>query len=264
MTRGLVTAVSCNGAYTFSKAVRGGIVLVPGWGVRGDVHAGVTVRHRSRVAADPGQPNLRQVHLLHRELFDEVGAKGHAVPEGGLGENVTTSGLDLIGLPCGTVLRFGHVAGAAPGFEPIGGAARRSAASATDASRAPGPEGADERDVPADGSALDVVAAGRRTTVKAGMDDVVDVLEGAVRAELARGDGDGRAAVVVTGLRNPCAQIDRFRPGLLKEVLGRDRSGRVVRRAGIMAVVVRGGVVAPGAPVVAEVPTGAHRPLDWV
>ncbi|WP_305788817.1 MOSC domain-containing protein [Symbioplanes lichenis] len=262
MTRGLVAAVSCNGAYTFSKAGRGGIELVPGWGVRGDVHAGVTVRHRSRVAADPEQPNLRQVHLMHRELFDEVGAKGYAVPAGGLGENVTTSGLDLLGLPCGTILRFGPVPATTPDGpgerrpggpgEPVGHARARVRAAA------------DDREVPGDGSALDVVAAARRTIVNAGLSDVADVLEGVVRAELGCGESDGRAAVVVTGLRNPCAQINRFRRGLLKEVLGRGEDGRLVRRAGIMAVVLRGGIVGPGAEVVAEFPAGAHRPLDWV
>src|SRR4051794_32421564 len=91
--RGAVAAVSCNDAYSFSKPNRSAIELVAGLGVRGDIHAGVTVRHRSRVAADPTQPNLRQVHLIHAELHDEVRGVGYEVPAGGLGENVTTSGL---------------------------------------------------------------------------------------------------------------------------------------------------------------------------
>src|SRR5262245_19147589 len=110
MTRAVVAAVSRNDAYTFSKPGRERIEIVPGWGVAGDIHAGLTVRHRSRVAADPTQPNLRQVHLMQGELFGEVEAKGYDVPCGGLGENVTTSGIDLLGLPCGTILRFGAAA----------------------------------------------------------------------------------------------------------------------------------------------------------
>ena len=102
-----VRAVSCNGVYSFSKPNRDEILLVAGLGVEGDVHAGATVRHRSRVRADPSQPNLRQVHLIQGELFGEVAGSGYAVAPGQLGENVTTSGLDLLGLPRGTVLRFG-------------------------------------------------------------------------------------------------------------------------------------------------------------
>src|SRR5919107_624523 len=108
---GEVRAVSCNGVYSFSKPNRDEIVLVPGLGVEGDVHAGVTVRHRSRVRADPSQPNLRQVHLIQSELFGAVAGSGHAVAPGQLGENVTTSGLDLLRLPRGTVLRFGSTPG---------------------------------------------------------------------------------------------------------------------------------------------------------
>src|SRR3954470_15528267 len=105
--RGTVAAVSCNDTYAFTKPVRDEIVLIAGVGVKGDVHAGVHVKHRSRVRADPTQPNFRQVHLIQQELFAEVGAKGYAVAAGNLGENVTTSGIDLLGLPVGTILRFG-------------------------------------------------------------------------------------------------------------------------------------------------------------
>src|SRR3954471_14754002 len=118
--QGTVAAVSCNDTYAFTKPVRGEIVLVAGVGVAGDVHAGVHVKHRGRVRADPTQPNLRQVHLIQQELFAEVGDKGYAVAAGNLGENVTTTGIDLLGLPVGTILRFGppamgHTAGAAEG-----------------------------------------------------------------------------------------------------------------------------------------------------
>ncbi|NDK23344.1 MOSC domain-containing protein [Streptomyces sp. TR1341] len=178
---GSVTAVSSNGVYSFSKPNRPSITLLTGLGVEGDVHAGVTVKHRSRVAQDPTQPNLRQVHLIQEELFAEVGAAGFRVAPGELGENITTRGLDLLALPVGTLLRIG-----------------------------------------------------------------------------------AEAVVEVTGLRNPCLQIDHFRSGLLKQVVGRDDLGNLVRRAGIMSVVTRGGVVRPGDTVRAELPAGPHRPLDRV
>jgi hypothetical protein len=101
---GTVTAVSSNGEYSFTKPNRDSITLLAGLGVEGDVHAGVTVKHRSRVAQDPTQPNLRQVHLVQEELFDEVGAAGFAVAPGDLGENITTRGIDLLALPAGTLL----------------------------------------------------------------------------------------------------------------------------------------------------------------
>lgn len=178
---GRVTAVSSNGEYAFTKPNRDRIRLVAGLGVEGDAHAGVTVKHRSRVAQDPTQPNLRQVHLMHEELFAEVGEEGFKVAPGQLGENITTRGIDLLGLPVGTLLRIGDTA----------------------------------------------------------------VLE-------------------VTGLRNPCLQIDNFQDGLLKQVVGRDGAGNIVRKAGIMSIVREGGVVRPGDTIEAELPSGPHRPLDRV
>ncbi|MFI6108401.1 MOSC domain-containing protein [Streptomyces sp. NPDC051310] len=180
--RGTVTAVSSNGEYAFSKPNRPAITLLAGLGVEGDVHAGVTVKHRSRVAQDPTRPNLRQVHLIHEELFDDLAAAGHTVAPGELGENITTRGIDLLGLPAGTLLRI------------------------------------------------------------------------------------GRGAVIeVTGLRNPCLQIDAFQNGLLKQVVGRDeKTGDVVRKAGIMGVVRTGGEVRPGDPVEVELPDEPHRPLQQV
>ncbi|AQA11817.1 MOSC domain-containing protein [Streptomyces malaysiensis] len=178
---GTVTAVSSNGEYSFTKPNRDSITLLVGLGVEGDVHAGVTVKHRSRVAQDPTQPNLRQVHLIHEELFTEVDAEGFKVLPGDLGENITTRGIDLLGLPVGTLLHIG--------------------------------------------------------------DDAV---------------------LEVTGLRNPCLQIDHFQNGLLKQVVGRDEAGNIVRKAGIMSVVKEGGTVRPGDPIKAELPAEPHRPLDRV
>ncbi|MCB5168392.1 MOSC domain-containing protein [Streptomyces bambusae] len=178
---GSVTAVSSNGTYGFGKPNRARITLLAGLGVEGDVHAGVTVKHRSRVAQDPTRPNLRQVHLIHRELFDEVAAAGFDVTPGALGENVTTAGIDLLGLSTGTLLRIG-------------------------------PE----------------------------------------------------AVIEVTGLRNPCRQIDAFQEGLLKQVVGRTDTGDIIRRCGIMAVVRTTGTIHPGDLVTAEPPSGPHVPLQPV
>ena len=177
----IVTSVSRDGEHRFSKVTAESITLLAGLGVEGDAHAGVTVQHRSRVAADPTQPNLRQVHFMHEELFDELADAGFAVRPGQLGENVTTRGIDLLALPRGAVLRLG-------------------------------------RD----------------------------------------------AAVEVTGLRNPCVQIDAFRPGLLKHVVHRDAGGALVRKGGIMGVVLTGGRVAPGDPIRVELPAPPHRPLEKV
>jgi MOSC domain-containing protein YiiM len=176
-----VTAVSSNGDYSFTKPNQNSIMLLVGLGVEGDVHAGATVKHRSRVARDPMQPNLRQVHLIHEELFTEVGEAGFTVAPGELGENITTRGIDLLGLPVGALLCIG--------------------------------------------------------------DDAV---------------------VEVTGLRNPCVQIDNFQDGLLKQVIGRDEAGNIVRKAGIMSVVKEGGVVRPGDMIKVELPSGVHRPLSTV
>src|SRR5919112_6201736 len=107
---GIVEAVSRSQAYTFSKPNRDAIRLLTGLGVEGDAHLGVTVKHRSRVARDPTQPNLRQVHLIHAELHDELEAAGFSVRAGQMGENVTTRGIDLLSLPTGARLLIGESA----------------------------------------------------------------------------------------------------------------------------------------------------------
>lgn len=177
----VVTAVSRSASHSFSKPNELFIRLVAGLGVEGDAHLGETVKHRSRVRADPAQPNLRQVHLIHSELHDELRAAGFDVGPGEMGENVTTRGLDLLGLPVGTRLHLGAA-----------------------------------------------------------------------------------AVVEVTGLRNPCVQIDRFQPGLMAACLDRDPDGGLVRKAGIMSVVLTGGDVRPGDPIRVELPPAPHRPLAVV
>ena len=175
-----VSAVHRDEQHNFSKQPADQIRIIAGLGVEGDAHAGETVQHLSRVRADPRQPNLRQVHLMHAELFDEVAARGFTVRPGDLGENITTSGIDLLALGRDTLLRIG--------------------------------------------------------------DDAV---------------------LRVTGLRNSCAQIEAFAPGLLKEVAVKTPKG-IVRKAGIMCVALTSGVVRPGDPVVVEPPQGPHIPLERV
>src|ERR1700722_6054852 len=153
-----VIAVSLSPGHTFSKPNKGGIRLLAGLGVEGDAHMGVTVKHRSRVAKDPTVPNLRQVHLIHAELHDELETAGFRLAPGVMGENVTTRGVDLLGLPLGARLRLG-----------------------------------------------------------------------------------AEAVVEITGLRNPCAQLNKIQPGLMAATLDRDADGNLVRKAGVMAVVLAGG-----------------------
>jgi hypothetical protein len=243
--RGEVVSVSCNDAYSFSKPTRDEIVLIPGLGIEGDVHAGATVKHRSRVRADPTQPNLRQVHLIHAELHDDLRPEGYEVPPGGLGENVTTTGLDLLRLPRGTILRFG---GRATTSEAATGEAALGAAA--------------------------VVAAARATTLDEASAAAVAALAARIQAEQATpgdyaGPGahpapDTRPAIIVTGLRNPCQQINRYRSGLLRQVLDRDDRGNLVRKAGVMAVVLRGGAIRPGDAVSVDLPERPYLSLDRV
>jgi MOSC domain-containing protein YiiM len=173
-----VTAVAVSASHSFTKSTATSIRLIAGLGVEGDAHAGVTVKHRSRARVDPTRPNLRQVHLIHAELHDELVAHGFPVTAGRMGENVTTRGLDLLGLPTGARLRLGAA-----------------------------------------------------------------------------------AVVEVTGLRNPCSQLDGLHHGLMAATLDRDAQGRLVRKAGVMAIVLVGGEVRPGDPIAVELPAGPHAPL---
>jgi MOSC domain-containing protein YiiM len=177
----IVVAVSRRRGHLFSKTPCLIIRLVAGMGVEGDGHFGKTVQHRSRAMKDPTQPNLRQVHLIHTELFDELAGHFGPLNAGDLGENVLTQNLDLLGLPKGARLHLGE-----------------------------------------------------------------------------------SAVIEITGLRNPCVQIDRFRPGLMAAMLGRDENGGLVRKAGVMAVVVHGGDVQPGDAIRIELPAGPQAPLEPV
>ncbi|MFI5895538.1 MOSC domain-containing protein [Actinoplanes sp. NPDC051513] len=274
--QGTIAAVSCNDTYAFTKPVRDEIVLIAGVGVKGDVHAGVHVKHRGRVRNDPTQPNFRQVHLIQHELFAEVGAKGFAVAAGNLGENVTTTGVDLLALPVGTILRFGPPAAATAGTGGVAVAAGTDAARAgTDAREAPevAATGLAGRDRPSEAgavgregpSAAEALKAVLEVAAAAELDRATAASAVAVAAAAARDRGDDpRAAVVLAGLRNPCAQINVFRQGLLKEVIGRGDGGDVVYKAGVMAVVLRGGPIRPGDAIIAELPPLPHAPLERV
>ena len=181
MMDGRVVAVARDVEHRFSKQRVASVTILAALGVEDDAHQGVTVKHRSRVAAYPTQPNLRQVHLIHAELFMELATKGFEVSPAELGENITTEGVDLLGLPRNTVLRIG-----------------------------------------------------------------------------------AEAVLEVTGLRNPCAQIERFQPGLLAAVIGSGPNGELIRKAGIMAVARTSGVVRPGDPIRVELPLPPHLPLERV
>ncbi len=178
---GMVTAVSREAAHAFSKSNRESIHLIAGLGVEGDAHLGATVQHESRVARDSSQPNLRQVHLIHAELHDELREAGFNVTAGQMGENITTRGIDLLGLPRGARLRLGET-----------------------------------------------------------------------------------AIVEVTGLRTPCAQLDGLQPGLMAATLGRDEKGGIIRKSGIMSIVIEGGDVRPGDPIRVDLLPGPHVPLEPV
>ena len=176
-----VIAVCASPGHTMSKPATDSIRLLAGLGVEGDAHAGTTVKHRSRVAKDPLAPNLRQVHLIHAELFDDVATRGFTVKPGELGENMTTTGIDLLSLPRGTILQLGAT-----------------------------------------------------------------------------------ATVEVTGLRNPCKQIDGLQEGLMEAVLERSPERGLIRKAGIMGIVISGGEVRAGDTITITLPPQPHEPLKPV
>lgn len=178
---GVVVAVSLSALHEFGKPVQQSIRLLLGLGVEGDAHLGVTVQHRSRVAKDPTQPNLRQVHLVHAELHDELRAGGFQIVPGAIGENITTRGIDLLALPRRARLHIGS-----------------------------------------------------------------------------------SAVVGVTGLRNPCGQLNDYQPGLMAAVLGRDEQGNLVRKTGVMGVVLAAGDVRAGDPIRVELPVEQHQRLEPV
>jgi MOSC domain-containing protein YiiM len=178
---GMVEAIHRSASHTLKKPEQPSIRLLAGLGVEDDAHMGVTVQHRSRVARDPSQPNLRQVHLIPAELHDELWGRRFTVRPGKMGENITTRGIDLLRLPVGTRLHLGPT-----------------------------------------------------------------------------------AIIEITGLRNPCAQLDRLQSGLREAVLDRDAQGHLIRKAGVMGIVLHGGEVRPADPIRIEWPSEPHQPLEPV
>ncbi len=155
-----VTSVAARHGHGLGKDTCAEITLIANEGVAGDAHCGITVKHRSRVAKDPSQPNLRQVHLIHTELFEELATKGFKVGAGNLGENILTAGLDLLACPKDAELRF--------------------------------PSG---------------------------------------------------AILKIAGLRNPCNQINGHSLGLMQALLDTADDGSLIRKGGVMAIVLVGGIV---------------------
>lgn len=178
---GVVAAVCRSPTHSMTKPIADSIRLLAGLGVEGDAHQGATVKHLSRILRFGNAPNLRQVHLMHAELFDELRTAGFEVWAGLMGENITTRGVDLLGLPTGARLHLGN-----------------------------------------------------------------------------------EAVVEVTGLRNPCRQLNRLHPGLMKATLDRDADGNLIRKAGIMGIVLAGGEVGEGDPIRVELPSSPHKPLEPV
>jgi len=176
-----VTAVHLSPTHTMAKPTASSITLIEGIGVDGDAHGGETVKHRSRVRRDPTTPNLRQVHLIHAELHDELRGRGYDLAPGQIGENITTRGIDLLALPADARLHLGH-----------------------------------------------------------------------------------DAIIEVTGLRNPCDQLEAIQPGLMQAVLDRDAEGNLIRKVGIMATVLTGGTVTPGDTIAVQLPQKPHQPLEPV
>ncbi|AUP80235.1 MOSC domain-containing protein [Flavivirga eckloniae] len=181
MKEGIVKSVSKSSTHTFSKKNCDKIVLIKGLGVEGDAHMGEKIKHRSRVAKNPDQPNLRQIHLIHSELFDELEKKGFNVNSGELGENITTQGIDLLNLPKDTILTIGDT-----------------------------------------------------------------------------------SKIKITGLRNPCKQLDLKQEGLMKAVLDKDDEGNLIRKAGIMGVVLEGGKIKTGDKIIIEFPQKPYVKLERV
>lgn len=181
MNKASVVSLSTSPTHSMSKKKVTQVELIKGIGISGDAHAGKKVKHRSRVRQNPDQPNLRQVHLIHSELFEELSTKGFMIKAGEMGENITTKGIDLLALSKGCILSIG-------------------------------------------------------SDVK----------------------------VEITGLRNPCDQLNGLQEGLLNAVLDKDGNGKLIRKAGIMGVVLTSGIVKNGDKIIEFYQPEKHQALERV
>ncbi|MDE0771993.1 MAG: MOSC domain-containing protein [Salibacteraceae bacterium] len=181
MNFGIVQSVSKSETHSFSKYKYDNIVLIKGLGVEGDAHLGKKVKHRYLVNKDPNQPNLRQVHLVHSELFDELKTKGFNLQAGEIGENITTKGVELLALPRNSILTIG-----------------------------------------------------------------------------------ANVKIKITGLRNPCSQLNAIKKGLLKAVLDKDKKGNTIRKSGVMGIVLEGGEISIGNKIIVELPSKPYLRLEPV
>ena len=175
-----VISVNKSQSHSFSKYPAEEISLLEGLGVEGDAHMGKTVKHRSRVRKDPTQPNLRQVHLIHKELFDSLKSDGFLIEPGQIGENITTENIDLLNLPKGTQLHIGH------------------------------------------------------------------------------------ATIEITGLRNPCVQLNTFQEGLMHKLVYKNKDGETIRKCGVMGIVLTSGKIKPGAEINIKYPVKPFEKLERV
>ncbi len=176
-----ILSVSAAAGHVFSKPSLKQIRLLEGLGVEGDAHCGPKVKHRAHAARNPDKPNLRQVHLIQAELFAELKRLGFVVGPGDLGENITTTGIDLLSLPVDSELRLGP-----------------------------------------------------------------------------------KAIVRLTGLRNPCRLLDEFQNGLKNALIKRGEGGEITRKAGVMGIVVQGGLVSVGDSIAVRTPAPPHHCLEPV
>lgn len=181
MSKGQVKALSRSAHHSMSKKNEESLQILTGLGVAGDAHMGEKVKHRSRVAKNPNQPNLRQVHLIHSELHSELLQKGFDIKAGEMGENITTEGIALLALPRNSILHIG-----------------------------------------------------------------------------------AQVKIQVTGLRNPCDQLNGLQEGLMKAVLDKDKEGNLIRKAGIMGIVIQGGEIILGDPIEVSYPPKPYQALERV
>ena len=75
----------------------------------------------------------------------------------------------------------------------------------------------------------------------------------------------GKTTIIeLTALRNPCVQIENFQTGMLKEVISKDKQGKIMRKLGMMGVVLSGGHVQPNDEITIQLPEQPHKSLEYI